>query len=352
MDAYVSDANQTTAPGCCPMTAIQRRLSVAPMMDCTDRYDRGFLRCITARTLLYTEMVVAEAVLHGDRDRLLGFSPIEHPVAFQVGGSDPAKLAEAARIAEAAGYDEINLNVGCPSDRVQSGRFGACLMAEPDLVARSVAAMIAAVSIPVTVKCRIGIDDMDDEETLPAFIARMAGEGCTSFAVHARKAWLQGLSPKQNREIPPLRYDVVYEAKARFPDLEIVINGGIAGIDEAEAHLDNVDGVMIGRAAYHTPYILAEADWRFFGARDPVKSRREVVEGYMPLIEAELSNGVPLHRMTRHILGLYQGQPRARSWRRHLSTEAVKPGAGLEVVMDALDFVEPAHPDLAMTSKG
>ena len=325
------------------MASLNRRLSVAPMMDCTDRYNRAFLRCITRRTLLYTEMVVADAVLHGDREYLLGFSAAEHPVALQIGGSDPVKLAEAARIAEAMGYDEINLNVGCPSDRVQSGRFGACLMAEPDLVARSLAAMMAAVSIPVTVKCRIGIDDMDDEETLPDFVVRMAKEGCRSFAVHARKAWLQGLSPKQNRDIPPLRYDVVYATKHKFPNLEIVINGGIPSLDEAGEHLDHVDGVMIGRAAYHTPYILAEADRRFFDGAEPVKTRREIVEDFLPLMEEELSRDVPLHRMTRHILGLYHGEPGARAWRRHLSTHAVKPGADLAVVMTALDFVEPVN---------
>ena len=238
------------------------------------------------------------------------------------------------------GYDEVNLNVGCPSDRVRSGRFGACLMADPDLVARSVAAMMNAVAIPVTVKCRIGIDDMDDEATLPAFIARVAKEGCRSFAVHARKAWLQGLSPKENREIPPLRYDVVYAAKERFPDLQIVINGGIAGLDETADHLERVDGVMIGRAAYHSPYVLAEADRLIFHATSPVPTRRQVVEDYLPFVEKQLGLGVPLHRMTRHMLGLYQGEPGARAWRRHLSTEAVKPGAGPEVIIAALGFVE------------
>jgi tRNA-dihydrouridine synthase A len=320
--------------------APDRRLSVAPMMDCTDRFDRAFLRCLTRRTLLYTDMIVADAILHGDPERLLGFDACEHPVALQIGGSDPAALADAARIAEGYGYDEVNLNVGCPSDRVQSGRFGACLMAEPDLVARAVAAMMAAVTIPVTVKCRIGIDDMDDEATLPAFIDRIAQEGCCSFAVHARKAWLQGLSPKENRDIPPLRYDVVYAAKQHFPDLEIVINGGIADLDETASHLERVDGVMIGRAAYHTPFVLAEADRRIFGSPDPAPTRRQAVEEYLPFIERELARGVPLRRMTRHMLGLYQGRPGARSWRRHLSTEAVKPGAGPEVILDALDFVE------------
>ena len=325
-------------------THADRHLSVAPMMDCTDRYDRAFLRCLTRRTLLYTEMIVAEAILHGERQRLLAFDQAEHPVALQLGGSDPAKLAQAARLAEAFGYDEVNLNVGCPSDRVRSGRFGACLMAEPDLVARSVAAMLEAVSIPVTVKCRIGIDEMDDEATLPDFIARIAGEGCRSFAVHARKAWLKGLSPKQNRDIPPLRYDVVHAAKKRFAELEIVINGGIADLDEAIAHLDHVDGVMIGRAAYHTPYVLAEADRRIFRSAEPSPTRRQAVEAYLPYVERELAHGVPLHRMTRHILGLYQGEPGARAWRCHLSTEAVKPGAGIEVVLDAFGFVEREQP--------
>jgi len=317
------------------------------MMDCTDRYDRAFLRCLTRRTLLYTDMIVADAIVRGDRDRLLDFDGREHPVALQIGGSDPATLAEAARIAEGYGYDEVNLNVGCPSDRVQSGRFGACLMAEPDLVARCVAAMMAAVAIPVTVKCRIGIDDMDDDATLPAFIEHIAREGCRSFAVHARKAWLQGLSPKENREIPPLRYDVVYAAKKAFADLEIVINGGVADLNEAASHLEHVDGVMVGRAAYHTPFVLAEADRRIFGGSGPVPTRRQAVETYLPFIGEQLAHGVPLHRMTRHMLGLYQGEPGARAWRRHLSTEAVKPGAGPEVVVDALGFVEQDAPTAA-----
>jgi tRNA-dihydrouridine synthase A len=322
---------------------LSRRLSVAPMMDCTDRYDRAFLRCITRRTLLYTEMVVAEAVLHGDLERLLGFDAVEHPVALQLGGSDPAKLAQASRIAEQAGYDEINLNVGCPSDRVQSGRFGACLMAEPELVADCVAAMIAAVDVPVTVKCRIGIDDMNDEQTLPAFVARIAQSGCTSFAVHARKAWLQGLSPRENRDIPPLRYDVVYATRQRFPDLEIVINGGIPDLDAAAGHLAQVDGVMLGRAAYHTPYVLGEADRRIFGEDTALPSRQEIVARFLPFVERHLAEGVPLHRMSRHMIGLFQGLPGARAWRRHLSTQATKPGAGTEVIQQALAFVADAE---------
>lgn len=317
-----------------------RRLSVAPMMDCTDRYDRMFLRGVTRHTLLYTEMVVADAVLHGDRERLLGFDVPEQPLALQLGGSDPEKLAEASRIAEGFGYLEVNLNVGCPSDRVQSGRFGACLMAEPELVARCVTAMQEAVSIPVTVKCRIGIDDMDDEETLPSFIGQIAETGCTSFTVHARKAWLKGLSPKQNRDVPPLRYDVVYATKARFPELEININGGIPDLDAALEHLQQVDGVMIGRAAYHTPHVLADADRLIFGDDRLAPTRREIVEAYLPYVAAELEKGVPLHRMTRHILGLYQGLPGARAWRRHLSTQAPKRSDDIRVVEEALAFVE------------
>ncbi len=328
---------------------LSRRLSVAPMMDCTDRYDRAFLRCITRRTLLYTEMVVAEAVLHGDLERLLGFDAVEHPVALQLGGSDPDKLARASRIAEEAGYDEINLNVGCPSDRVQSGRFGACLMAEPELVADCVSAMIGAVEVPVTVKCRIGIDDMDDVGTLPAFVERIARTGCTSFTVHARKAWLQGLSPKENRDIPPLRYDVVHATKQRFPDLEIAINGGIPDLDAALEQLELVDGVMLGRAAYHTPYVLAEADRRIFGDEGEVPTRHEVVARFLPFVERHLEEGVPLHRMTRHIIGLFQGLPGARAWRRHLSTQATRPGAGVEVIEQALAFVPQGQEELQAT---
>jgi tRNA-dihydrouridine synthase A len=323
-----------------PANAIDRRLSVAPMMDWTDRHDRFFLRLISRRTLLYTEMVTTGALIHGPRARLLAFDPAEQPVALQVGGCDPAELAAAARMAEDAGYSEVNLNVGCPSDRVRNGRFGACLMAEPDLVAEGVAAMIDAVSIPVTVKTRIGIDDMDSEAGLTDFVGRVAEAGCRSFAIHARKAWLRGLSPKENRDIPPLDHDRVYRLKRAFPGLEIVINGGIASLDEAEAHMAHVDGAMIGRAAYRDPWMLAEADRRIFGGEfgggAAPESREAVALAMLPYIEARLAEGTPLKSITRHMLGLFNGLPGARAWRRHLSEEAHKPGAGPEVVEAAL----------------
>lgn len=306
------------------------------MMDWTDRHCRFFLRLITRRTLLYTEMVTTGAVLHGPRDRLLGFDPAEHPVALQLGGSDPEALATCARIAADYGYDEVNLNVGCPSDRVQTGRFGACLMAEPELVGRSVAAMRAASPLPVTVKCRIGIDERDSYEDLLAFVDRVVEiGGCRSFAVHARKAWLQGLSPKQNREVPPLRYPEVHRLKRERPELEIVVNGGILTLDAALAQLEAVDGVMIGRAAYQDPWCLAEADRRIFGEDTSAPTRRDVVERLLPYLERECTRGTPLKSMTRHVLGLFNGLPGARAWRRHLSEAAHRPGAGPEVVEQA-----------------
>lgn len=314
-------------------------LCVAPMMDWTDRNCRFFHRQISRHTLLYTEMLTTGAVLHGDRERLLGFSPAEHPVAIQLGGSEPEQLAAAARIAEEWGYDEINLNVGCPSDRVQSGRFGACLMAEPELVARLVGAMRAAVRIPVTVKSRIAIDEMEEWPTLERFVRLISAEGCTRFIVHARKAWLQGLSPKENRDIPPLRYELVYRLKAEFPQLDISINGGVKSLDATAEHLKHVDGVMIGRAAYENPYILAEADRRFFGATEPPPERHAVVAAMLPYIEECRKRGAPLSAITRHMLGLFQGLPGARAWRRHLSENAHKAGAGPEVVSTALSLV-------------
>ncbi|MEO3431206.1 tRNA dihydrouridine(20/20a) synthase DusA [Pelagibius sp. CAU 1746] len=318
------------------MTGLSRKLSVAPMMDWTDRHERAFLRAISKRTLLYTEMVTTGAILHGDRDRFLAFEEAEHPVALQLGGSEPADLAASAREGAARGYDEINLNLGCPSDRVQRGRFGACLMTEPELVADCVAAMIDAVDIPVTVKTRIGVDDRDSYQDLTAFVAKIAATGCSSFTIHARKAWLSGLSPKENREVPPLRYDVVYDLKRDFPDLEIVLNGGVQSLDEAEAHLEKVDGVMIGRAAYQSPYTLAQADSRFFAEDSPPRSREEIVTDFLPYVERQLVKGVPLKSITRHMLGLFNGLPGARAWRRCLAEQAHRPGAGPEVIEEAL----------------
>ena len=327
------------------MKTLSHRFSIAPMMDWTDRHCRMFHRRLTGRARLYTEMVTASAVLHGKRDRLLGYSPEEHPVALQLGGSDPADLAAAAAIGADYGYDEINLNVGCPSDRVQEGRFGACLMAEPVLVAECVAAMRARVAIPVTVKCRIGIDDQDSEADLERFVSAVASAGCRVFIVHARKAWLQGLSPKENREVPPLDYGRVFRLKAAHPGLTLVVNGGIGSLDAAEALLaprDGValDGVMLGRAAYQTPYLLADVDRRIFGAdRDP-PSRAEVLSALIPYAESHLAAGGLLNNIARHVLGLYHGRPRGRAFRRHLSEQAVQPGAGSEVLRAALAIAE------------
>lgn len=309
------------------------------MMDWSDRHDRYFLRLITRRALLYTEMITSGALLHGDRDRFLRFSAEEHPIALQIGGSEPAALGRCAALAEDYGYDEVNLNVGCPSDRVQSGRFGACLMAEPELVADCVAAMRARSRLPVTVKTRIGIDDMDDYDNLAHFVATVATAGCETFIVHARKAWLQGLSPKENREIPPLRYESVYRLKQEFPAFTIMINGGVNDLDQAQRHLNDVDGVMIGRAAYRNPYLLAAVDARFYGEQRHPRSRHGVIRALLPYVERELNAGVPLKAITRHLLGLYQGQPRARAWRRYLSEHAHRAGAGPEVLEAALALV-------------
>ena len=316
------------------------RLSVAPMMDWTDRHCRYLHRLMSRHTLLYTEMVTAPAVVHGDRDRLLGFHSDEQPVALQLGGSDPAQLAEAARIAEGYGYAEINLNCGCPSDRVQSGSFGAVLMENPALVADCVAAMRGAVDVPVTVKCRIGVDDQEPREVLPDFLAQVSAAGVDRFSVHARKAWLQGLSPKENRDIPPLDYDLVMEMKGLFPHLHLSINGGIGSLDAAEGFLERgLDGVMIGRAAYHTPAdILLEADARIFD--DPMgRSAEEVVHLMLPYIADHLAQGGRLGQVTRHMLGLFQGRPGARGWRRHLSENVHADGAGPEVVLAALEHI-------------
>lgn len=310
------------------------------MLDWTDRYCRYFLRRLSRLTLLYTEMVTTGALLHGDSERHLRFHHDEHPVALQLGGSDPAELAACARLAEERGYDEVNLNVGCPSDRVQSGRFGACLMQEPRLVADCVAAMLEAVSTPVTVKHRIGIDDQDSYEALVQFVGTIAEAGCRTFIVHARKAWLQGLSPKENREVPPLRHEVVHRLKVDFPHLEIVINGGIHTLKEAAAQLDAVDGAMIGRAVYNDPWMLADADRLIFGEdANPASSRHQALESLYPWIETEIAAGTPLHHITRHLLGLFNGQPGARRWRRHLSENANRKGAGLDVLEQAASLV-------------
>jgi tRNA-dihydrouridine synthase A len=314
-------------------------LSIAPMMEWTDRHCRFFHRLLTRRTLLYTEMVTAAAIRHGDRDRLLGFDAAEHPVALQLGGSDPAMLAEAAKVGADYGYDEINLNVGCPSDRVQSGSFGACLMAEPDLVARCCAAMRDAVPdhIPVTVKCRIAVDEMEEWPTLKGFVDQVAATGgVRRFIVHARKAWLKGLSPKENRSVPPLRYDLVHRLKAERPDLDISINGGIVTLDAAAEHLSDLDGVMIGRAAYETPEILADADRRIYGAAEAESADLSAVIAAMAdYADDRMRQGAPLSAITRHMLGLFQGRPGARAWRRHLSENAHLPTAAPQTLLDA-----------------
>jgi tRNA-dihydrouridine synthase A len=321
---------------------LDRRFSVAPMLDWTDRHARYFLRLISRHALLYTEMITTGAIIHGDRDRFLRFDPAEHPVALQLGGSVPADLAFCSRLAEQLAYDEVNLNVGCPSDRVQSGMFGACLMANPALVAECISAMIESVSIPVTVKCRIGIDDLDSYEHLSGFVSSVANAGCNTFIVHARKAWLKGLSPKQNREIPPLQYDTVYRLKSDFPDLQIIINGGIESIAQCQQHLQHVDGVMVGRAAYHNPYLLSEINAALYGDRTPVRSRKEIMHAFLPYIDQQVHEGVYLSHISRHILGLFQGLPGARKFRRYISENAHLPGANGDVIRRALDFVDEA----------
>ena len=326
-----------------PADKQSHRFSVAPMMDWTDRHERAFLRVISSRAFLYTEMVTTGAILFGPKERLLAFDPSEHPVGLQLGGSVPSELADAARIGEEFGYDEINLNIGCPSDRVQSGRFGACLMAEPDLVAEAVAAMADAVSIPVTVKCRIGIDDQDPEQSLYNFVDTVKQSGCETFIVHARKAWLEGLSPKQNRDVPPLDYDLIYRLKQDRPNLEIVINGGIQSLEACDEHLSHVDGVMLGRAAYQSPYLLAYVDQRYFESNEPIASPHEIVERYMPYVEQEFSNGVPVYAMARHMLGLFQGRPGARAWRRHISEYGHKKDATPKIIRDAASLVSQTH---------
>jgi len=325
----------------------QRRFSIAPMMEWTDRHCRFFHRLLTRRALIYTEMLTTGAVLRGDCARLLGFDPFEHPVALQLGGSEPAALARSARIGEEFGYDEINLNVGCPSDRVQEGRFGACLMVEPALVADCVAAMKGAVRIPVTVKCRLGVDEQDPDQALFAFAEAVKAAGADALIVHARKAWLKGLSPRENRDVPPLDYAIVHRLKTAHPDFEIVLNGGIASLEQAQAQLAHIDGVMMGRAAYQEPWRLLGVDPLLFGEPAPFASPKDAVLAFIPYIERELAKGVRLHSMTRHVLGLFRSVPGARAFRRHLATEAVKPAARASVMADALAQVLDLKPDLA-----
>ncbi|MGX9519288.1 tRNA dihydrouridine(20/20a) synthase DusA [Vibrio mediterranei] len=321
------------------------RLSVAPMLDWTDRHCRYFHRLLSSQTLLYTEMVTTGAIIHGKGD-FLAYNEEEHPVALQLGGSNPADLATCAKLAAERGYDEINLNVGCPSDRVQNGRFGACLMAEPELVAECVAAMKEVVDVPVTVKTRIGIDDQDSYEFLTRFVSLVSEKaGCEQFTIHARKAWLSGLSPKENREIPPLDYPRAYQIKKDFPHLQIAVNGGVKTLEESVEHLKHLDGVMIGREAYQNPYILAQVDQLIFGLDTPVKKRKQVVEEMYPYIERQLANGSYLGHISRHMIGLFQAMPGARQWRRYISENAHKKGAGIEVLETALAKI-PAELDV------
>lgn len=318
------------------------RLSVAPMLDWTNRDFRYLVRLISKQCLLYTEMVTTGALIHGDRARFLAHDAVEGPLALQLGGSDPAALTECAMMAEDWGYDEVNINVGCPSDRVQSGMFGACLMAEPHVVAESVAAMQAKVKIPVTVKTRLGIDEQDSYEFLTQFIDAVSAAGCKTFILHARKAWLSGLSPKENRDVPPLNYQRVYDVKQDYPDLQIAINGGIQSLDEVQTHLKQVDGTMIGRLVYHDPYSLAAADSAIFNGADPGLSRHQVVEAMLPYIVQRMELGRSLKSITRHMLGLFQGQPGAKAWRRYLSENAHLKGARIDIVKQALALVPDA----------
>ena len=309
------------------------------MMDWTDRHDRYFLRLFSRYTLLYTEMVTTGALIHGDREHLLDFDDSEHPIALQLGGSTPADLAQCSKMAQDWGYDEVNLNVGCPSDRVQNGAFGACLMAKPELVAECLNTMQQAVNIPVTVKHRIGIDDLDSYELLSRFVETVSSAGCSTFLIHARKAILQGLSPKENRNIPPLKYDWVYQIKKDFPKLEIIINGGIKTLAQTQAHLEQVDGVMIGREAYHNPYILAEADALLFDDHYEMPDRHEILRQFLPYVEQEMAKGVRLTHMSKHMLGLFHAQPGGRKFRQYISENAYKPGATAKVLEEAANFV-------------
>ncbi len=325
------------------IVVVDRKISVAPMMDWTDRHCRHFHRLMSDSILLYTEMVTSAAIVLGNKHILLQNEPAEQPVALQLGGSDPEQLAAACEVANGFHYDEVNLNVGCPSDRVQSGAFGACLMAKPQLVAECIDRMRQNSAVEVTVKTRIGIDDLDSYEFLCDFIAQVSAAGCRSFTLHARKAWLQGLSPKQNREVPELDYERVYRLKRDFPQLEIIINGGVTTLDQIEQHLQFVDGVMIGRAAYQNPYLLAEIEHHLLNPDKPLLTRMQIIESFFPYMEQQLSQGVKLSTMTRHLLGLFQGCYGAKLWRRHLSQQAFREGAGIEIVQQALTLVRGSY---------
>ena len=327
----------------CPLRSEpNRRLSVAPMMNHTDRHFRTLLRLISRHVMLYTEMITTGALLHGPAERRLAHAAAERPLGLQVGGSDPEALARCAQLAEATGFNEVNLNVGCPSDRVQEARFGACLMAEPNLVAECIAAMAGAVTIPVTVKTRIGIDDRDRYEDLAGFISTVRAAGCNTFVIHARKAWLSGLSPRENRHLPPLQYTTVYQLKRDFPDLEIILNGGVTSLDEVAAHLRHVDGVMIGRAACSNPFLLQDADRRLFGDLAPSRRRQEVMRRYVDYAAEQVAAGVNVHHVARHTTGLFQGLPGARAFRRHLAEQSCRPGAGVSCLREAMELVAAA----------
>ena len=321
------------------LAAIDHRFCVAPMLDCTDRHERYLARLISKHAVLYTEMITTGALIFGDRQRFLDFSDLEHPVALQLGGSEPDAMSQSAELAQEWGYDEANINVGCPSDRVQSGRFGACLMASPQLVAKNIKAMRSAVDIPVTVKCRIGVDEQEPKEALWALVEACADAGCSTFLVHARKAWLKGLSPKENRHVPPLDYELVYQLKEHFPELEIVLNGGINNLDECVDHLSYVDGVMMGREAYSNPYIMSQVDARLYQDPSPVRTRDEVLECFINYAQHRMDDGARLNHLSRHIVGLFHGEPRSRLWRRHLSENAHKAGSGVEVMRDAFQLM-------------
>ena len=318
---------------------VNRRFSVAPMLDWTDRHCRYFMRLLSKHAMLYTEMITTGALIYGPRDSLLAFDQAEQPVAIQLGGSDPKELADCAKMAEDRGYAEINLNVGCPSDRVQSGRFGACLMAEPELVTECMAAMINAVRIPVTIKSRIGIDRNDSFDELSHFVNTVKSSGCETFIIHARKAWLDGLSPKENRDVPPLHYDRVYAIKQQHPELEIIINGGINGLQDSLEHLKYVDGVMLGREVYHNPWMLSQIDSTLFGDSEPTYSREDIVRAMYPYIENHLAEGGRLKHISRHMIGLYQAMPGAKLWRRYISENAHLDGAGTQILEHALELV-------------